>query len=125
MTPPASAVAPVIHTLCEVYKELYQLGKKVGKRERFGIFARVEDLTLECLALATKAALMAGIEKAHALKELRITIDLLKRLIRLCEELRIIEEKKYFSLQEKLVEASKMAHGWLLYIERKPRPADK
>ena len=122
MTPPTSVSAPIIHTLCEVYKELYQLGKKVGKRERFGIFARIEDLAIECLVLATKAALAHEAQKVAPLKELRVTIDILKRLIRLCEELNIIEEKKYFSMQEKLIEASKMAHGWLLYVERKPRP---
>ena len=98
------------------------MGKRVGKRERFGIFARIESLAIECLGLATKAALAHEAQKVAPLKELRVTIDILKRLIRLCEELNIIEEKKYFSMQEKLIEASKMAHGWLLYVERKPRP---
>ncbi len=98
------------------------MGKKVPKRDRFGLWMQVEGVFLECFELAIEAALAPAHEKGPPLKKLRVRIDLAKRLVRLCQELGIIEDKRYFSLQEKLVGASKMAHGWLAYAERKPRP---
>ena len=117
--PPHDILAPIVHILIDVYKEVYQTGKNVPKRERFGIYAHVEEAALACMTLSIGAALMESFEKITAVKRLRIHIEIAKRLIRLCQELRVIEDKKYFSLQEKLIEASKMAHGWLAYLQRK------
>lgn len=61
-------------------------------------------------------------KKISIIQRLRIHIELAKRLIRLCQELDIIDEKKYFSLQEKLIEASKEAYGWLLYLQKRQEP---
>ena len=88
------------------------------KRERFGLYARVEGAALECWTLSIQAALTEKSAKANILKKLRIAIDVVKNLVRISQELHVIDGKSYFVLQEKLVEASKMAHGWLAYIER-------
>ena len=106
-----------------MYKELYQTGKKVPKRDRFGLYAQVEAGALKCLTLSIEAALAEPPAKIRPIKELRLALAVSKRLIRLCQELEVIEEKKYFFLQEKVVEASKMAAGWLAYMERKKSPA--
>jgi len=106
-----------------LYKELYQTGKKVPKRDRFGLYAQVEAGALKCLTLSIEAALAEPPAKIRPIKELRIALAVSKRLIRLCQELEILEEKKYFFLQEKVIEASKMASGWLAYLERKKSPA--
>ena len=105
-----------------MYKELYQTGKKVPKRDRFGLYAQVEAGALKCLTLSIEAALAEPPAKIRPIKELRLALAVSKRLIRLCQELEVIEEKKYFFLQEKVVEASKMAAGWLAYMERKKSP---
>jgi len=110
----------VLHGL--LYKEIYQTGKKIPKRDRFGLYARVESGVLSCLTLSIEAALAEPPAKIRPIKELRITLAVSKRLIRLCQELEILEEKKYFFLQEKIIEASKMAAGWLAYMERKKSP---
>ncbi|MDO8518165.1 MAG: four helix bundle protein [bacterium] len=102
-----------------MYKQVYQTGRQVPKRDRFGVYARVEQVALECMTFSVEAALTELPEKIVIVKRLRIHIDILKRLVRLCQELDIIEAKRYFSLQEKLIEASKMAHGWLAYLQRK------
>ena len=117
-TPPNEVSTPIVHILTEVYKELYLCGKKVPKRDRFGLYAKVEAIGIECLTLSIEAALEEKSSKIAPLKKLRISIDVAKRLVRLCQELDLIEEKKYFMLQEKLIEASKMAAGWLAYAQR-------
>ena len=110
----------VLHGL---YKEIYQTGKKIPKRDRFGLYARVESGVLNCLTLSIEAAFAEPPAKIRPIKELRIMLAVSKRLVRLCQELEILGEKKYFFLQEKVIEASKMAAGWLAYLERKKSPA--
>ena len=121
--PPPEISAPIVQVLHGLYKELYQTGKKVPKRDRFGLYAQVEAGALKCLTLSIEAALAEPPAKIRPIKELRLALAVSKRLIRLCQELEVIEEKKYFFLQEKVVEASKMAAGWLAYMERKKSPA--
>ena len=111
----------ILHSL---YKEIYQAGKKIPKRDKFGLYARVENGVLGCLTLSIEAALAEPPAKILPIKELRIALAVSKRLIRLCQELEVIEEKKYFALQEKIIEASKMAAGWLAYMERKKSPVE-
>jgi hypothetical protein len=111
-----------VHILTQAYKEIYQTGKKIPKQDRYGLYARVEGSAFECITLSIEAALAEPYEKTALVKRLRIRIDITKRLIRLCQELKLIEDKKYFSLEGKLIEASKMAHGWLIYLQRKEPP---
>ena len=120
--PPPEISAPIVQVLHSLYKEIYQTGKKIPKRERFGLYARVENTILTCLTLSIEAALAEPPVKIRPIKELRIALAVTKRLIRLCQELEVIEEKKYFFLQDKVIEASKMAAGWLAYMERKKSP---
>jgi len=98
------------------------MGKRVPKRDRFGLFAQAEQEVLLAFKLSIKAALLPAGEKQPIIKDVRISIDTAKRLVRLCQELGIIEEKMYFSIQEKLIEASKMAAGWLVYMEKRKEP---
>lgn len=97
--------------------------QKVPKRDKFGLYAQVENGALKCLTLSIEAALAEPPAKIRPIKELRIMLAVSKRLIRLCQELGVIEEKKYFFLQDKIIEASKMAARWLAYLERKKFPA--
>ena len=47
----------------------------------------------------------------------RIKIEVLKRLIRITQELNIIEKKKYIDLESDLQEISKMVTGWIKYLK--------
>jgi len=99
----------------DLYKELYRLGLKMPKRDRYGVHAKVESLCIEVLSLAIQAALVSKTEKAVYIKTLRRNVEVMKHLIRLCMELKIIETNKYWELQKQLQEISKMAAGWLKY----------
>ena len=107
---------PIVHKINELYKELYRLGLKLPKRDRYGVHAKVESLCVEVLSAAIQAALVSKSEKVVYLKTLRRDVEVMKRLIRLCMELQIIETKTYWNLQQQLQEISKMAAGWLKYV---------
>ena len=116
--PPPSdgAELPIIHVIRELHKEIYLLGLKISKRDRFGIHLKIELLSLETLSLAIQASFETKIEKKPTLETLRIKIGLLKQLVRTALEIHSIPESAYLKLQAKLQEISKMVNGWLKYV---------
>lgn len=106
---------PVVHKLGELYKSVYALGPKLSKRDRYGIYLRIENLCISALAGALEAALVGKEKKAEILRALKLNIELLKQLIRIAHELKVIDDEKYLRLQSQLQEISKMVTGWLRY----------
>lgn len=93
------------------------LGKQISKRDHFGIFLKIENIYLETLELIIAAALEEKDNKLGYLKPARIKIEILKRLVRNCLELKIIEDKNYLLLETQLQEISKMVNGWIKYLK--------
>jgi len=108
---------PIIHKITELYKELYRLGAKIPKRDKFGIYLGVENICLDLITISIDAAINQKDRKKSLLYELRIKIETLKQLIRIMNELKIIEDKPYIVLETQLQEISKMAMGWIKYLE--------
>ncbi len=88
------------------------------KRDKLGLQAVVEKTCVQMLGLSIRASLKTGIEKRETIRELRISTETLKYLIRAESELKIIKENQYLSLQEKLQEISKEATGWERYVNK-------
>jgi len=100
-----------------LYKFIYQLGKNIPKKDRFGIFSRLENSCIDCLKKSIQAALTKRTDKYKLVGELRIEIGIMKQFVRLVYEINIIEFKHYREIQEKLQEISKMATGWWRYLQ--------
>lgn len=96
---------------------MYTLGNKVPKRDKFGIFLKVENIILDTITISIDAALNRKDKKKLLLYELRIKIETLKQLVRAMNDLKIIEDRAYLILQTQLQEISKMATGWMKYLE--------
>ena len=103
--------------MTEFYKKIYLLSGKIPKRDRFGIYAKTESIALDILSLVLSAALERKTNKFILLDKARVNIEVLKRLIRMMNELRIIERKKYIFLQTDLQEISKMTNGWIKFLK--------
>ncbi|MDO8569651.1 MAG: four helix bundle protein [bacterium] len=78
----------------------------------------MEKICIEILALSIRASLKIKTEKLESIIELRINTETLKYLIRVESELKIIQEKQYLSLEEKLQEISKESAGWEKYLSK-------
>jgi len=104
-------------SLCDFYKKIYFISQKIPKRDRFGIFAKIENICLEIINLIITASLEIKINKFPILTSARIKIETLKRLIRITYELNVIERKKYLNLESDLQEISKMTNGWIKYLK--------
>ena len=80
---------------------------------------KIENICLELISLIIAASLELRTNKLPILNSARIKIETLKRLIRICKELNIIENKYYINLEFDLCEISKMANGWIKYLLKK------
>ncbi|MDO8623916.1 MAG: four helix bundle protein [bacterium] len=92
------------------------MGPKLAKRDRYGIYLKIESLCLDGLTLSIEAALLPRQRKTTTLETLKIKIELLKQLIRMAHEIQVIEQSRYIAISADLIEASKMTSGWLTYI---------
>ena len=108
---------PITHKLCEFYKKIYRLSPKLPKKDRFGIYLKIEHNCLEILDLTIESSLEVKANKFNTLNSARIKIETLKRLLRIIYELRLIDDKKYIDLETDLQEISKMSNGWIKYLK--------
>src|SRR3990167_3525462 len=106
MPPPIGFNAPLAHKICKFYKKIYLLSKKIPKRDRFGIFLKIESVSIETMALILEAAFEIKPNKINLLNKARINIEILKRFFTISSELEI-----------DLQEISKMINGWIKYLK--------
>ena len=76
---------------------------------------KIENTILEILELSLKATRSPKEEKLTILTNTDTKVNLLKILIRLSNETKSLDNKKYIALQEKLQEIGRMIGGWLKY----------
>jgi hypothetical protein len=113
--------APVVHKIYELYKKIYTISSQIPKKDRLGIYAKIENICLQIIDLIFTASLEIKNHKLNPLNSARVKIELLKRLIRISQELNIISSKKYIELEIDLQEISKMTNGWIKYLLKKPQ----
>jgi hypothetical protein len=106
-----------VHKIAELYKKIYKISQKVSKRDKFGICLKIENLCLETLSFAIKAAFTAKIDKAKFISQMRVVTEVLKNLVRVAYELNILDKNVYLNIQLDLQEISKMGAGWLKYAQ--------
>lgn len=117
--PPNGLPLSIIHKIDELYKNYYKLKNKIDKINRYGIYSKIENLILEIYETSIEAAISPTNKKYIILQNLRIKIEITKKLIRLANELKIINLKQYLYLEKDLIEISKMANGWQKYTINK------
>ena len=86
------------------------------KHEKYTLGQKIENTILDILELSLKTVYSSKQEKLLLLKEIDVKVNLLKTLIKLVNEIRSLDDKKYLILQEKLQEIGRMIGGWIRYI---------
>jgi four helix bundle protein len=108
---------PVLHKISELYKKIYVAAGRVPKKDRFGLYLKIETVTLEVFELCLTASLESKLDKLQHLSAARTKVELLKRFVRMAYELKIIEDGKYLDFEADLQEISKMINGWIKYLK--------
>jgi len=71
-----------LHKIIGLYKQIYLLSSKLPKKDKFGIWLKIENIVLDLISLIIAAALEFKTNKLPILTSTRIKIEILKRLIR-------------------------------------------
>jgi len=104
---------PIFNQTYELYKEIYNLRNTIPKSDRYTIWQRVENTTLEVLEEILVAIGLPKNEKARILEKASKKLNMLRVFIRLSKDVKAIDNKKYITLQEKLDEIGRMLGGWI------------
>ena len=97
----------------DFYKHLYENLRTISKRERFTWGNRVDQLAIDVLSLSAQATYLPKQKKREALENMSANVDLLKIILRIGFDLRILDQKKYIARQGELQEIGKMLGGWM------------
>ena len=82
-------------------------------QERYTIGQKCADLNLEVIELTLLASYKAKSDKIIYLERASAKLDVLKILLRLSFETKAINQQKYISFENLLIEIGKMLGSWL------------
>ncbi len=77
-------------------------------------------MTLNAMSDIIRAAFAAKIQKLPVLERVRVSLEVLKHLVRTEHEMKIIDEKTYIRISALIIETSKMINGWIKYLAQNP-----
>lgn len=104
---------PIFTKTYELYKTLYGYRSTVSKQDRYTIWQRCENLILDILESILWASQLSKTEKLPILEKTSLKLNFLRVFIRLCKEVKTIDNKKYIELQEAIDEVGRMLGGWI------------
>lgn len=110
--------APIVKLTVDLYKEFYEYLKVFPKKDQYLLGKRCEEHILLFMELILLAV---GLDKSRKLKVLEDAngkFDVLKVLFRMAREFKLLDNKRYISLEEKAQEIGKQLGGWIRSQQR-------
>lgn len=104
---------PIIQKVYDFYRELYLAVEKMPKKNKYTLGEKLGRTTLDLMELLIMASYAHKEDKNIFLGKANAKLELLKILVRLAEEIKTINTKKYLLLEERLQETGKMLGGWM------------
>lgn len=100
-----------------MYKLTYQYSKAFPKSDKYSLGEKIKNLILEVLELLIEAEATKKDWKEPILNKASRKLNLLKILIRLTNEIKILDNKKYLDSEERLQEIGRMIGGWIKAVK--------
>ncbi len=104
---------PIFKKTYDLYKTFYGYRTIVPKQDRYAIWQRSEELTLEILEGILTASKLYKSEKVPVLDKTSVKLNLLRVFLRLMKEVKTIDNKKYVALESSVDEIGRMLGGWI------------
>jgi len=104
---------PLIQKTYDLYKLAHQYSKAFPKSDKYCLGGKIKSIILEVIEQLIEAETAKRDWKLAPLSKAGYKINLLKLLIRLCHEIKILDNRKYLALQEMLQEIGRMIGGWV------------
>lgn len=109
---------PIIHHTYELFRSLHALTPTIPKLSRYTLWQRCQNISLDILQGFIATGYTAPDQRAERLTRISESVDLLRVLIRLCFDTKVIHQKSYIALQQALDDIGRMLGGWLKSIRR-------
>jgi hypothetical protein len=103
---------PIIKKVYELYKTFYAYSKLFPKKDKYVLGSRCEEYIIATLELLLAASSAPRSEKQVFIRQANIKFDALKIFVRIANEIKMIDNKKYLILQKQLQEIGRMLGGW-------------
>ncbi len=106
---------PILSQLLILYESAHKLIFSFPKYERYSLGEKMQDAILSSIELAVIANSSNKYEKEKILIRANAKIELLKVLMRLALNCKIIKERDYLEITKRLQEIGRMTQGWIKY----------
>lgn len=103
---------PIIKKVYELYKTFYEYSKLFPKKDKYALGSKCEEYIIETLELLLTASSAPKNEKQVFIRRANIKFDALKIFIRIANDIKMLDTKKYLALQKQLQEIGRMLGGW-------------
>lgn len=107
----------ILQKIYDLYKTFYEYSVHFPKKDRFTLGQKCEQHISELLEKVIAASKMKKEYKTAALYQISTQLDMLKILIRLLKDVKVLDLKKYTCLQEQINEIGKMLGGWIKSVQ--------
>jgi len=108
---------PIFKKIYDLYKLFYGYRNAVCKQDRYTLWQRCEGLILDVLESILLASQQTKQEKLPTLQEASLKLNLLRVFLRLCKDVKSIDNRKYAQLQEIVDEIGRMLGGWIKSVK--------
>lgn len=109
----------VIEHILGTYKMWYGYRDNLPKKAKYGLGERIDSRFIQVLELLQVATYQTPREKIPTLERALSGVDTLKFLLRIGWELRVLDNKKYEIVSERLNEAGRQIGGWKKGLQTK------
>src|SRR5687767_16031676 len=104
---------PIFKKVYDLYKVFHSYRKTIPKQDRHTLWQKADTTILDILEIIMTAANLPKNHKLPFLEKTNSKLSILKILFRLSYETKVIDDRKYLTLQEHLNEIGKMLGGWI------------
>lgn len=111
---------PLFQKIYDLYKLFYLYIDNFPKKSE-ALSQKIENTIMEILDNISKASFAGQKDRLDYLNKASIKLDFLKVLFRLTFDVKIIDQKKYLILEEKLQEIGRMLGGWIKSLKTSNR----
>ena len=102
---------PIIQKIRELYKLFYGYLALFPKKDKYALGGKCELYIITTLELLLAAGSAPKEEKRVFIQQANVKFDALKVFLRLAQELRLLDNKKYITLQTHIQEIGRMLGG--------------
>ncbi|MBI3495482.1 four helix bundle protein [Candidatus Berkelbacteria bacterium] len=108
---------PIVQKLYIFYRDLHAAVLLFPKVDKHSLGQILQNKSLQLIETILIASRLNSNAKKNMLIQANGQLDLIKLLIRLAHEIKIIDHTKYLSLQAYLQEVGRMLGGWLRSLQ--------